>query len=114
MASRSTNTMREFVERLVQDLAQAQTLADADLPFLLGLQGQCIEWTRDPQKKLAEQGLVPNDQQQPPPPMQGAPQGPPPGGGGMPGFAAGGGRGGVMPGAPAPNSDELTRLLSKQ
>ena len=114
MASRSTNTMVEVLQRLLGDIAQAKTAMDADMPFLLQLETMILGKLRDPQTQMQQAGILPSDgSQQPagggmPPgmmmggPPQGPPQGPPP----MPQS------GGLMPQA-APNSDELRRMLQQ-
>lgn len=110
MASRSTNTMQEVLQRFLTDLAQAKTLMDADMPFILGIETQIVDYLRNPIKRLQSEGVLPQggpgesgqiqggfdpSQIQQQVPMQ-------------PGTAGGGG---VMPGAPAPPADELRRLL---
>lgn len=102
MASRSTNTMVEGLQKMLTDLAQMKTLMDADLPFILQIETMIVDKLRDPARRMQEAGLLPPGQA----PDQGAPQMPPPG----PSFQ-GGGSAGVMSGAPAPNADELRRLL---
>jgi hypothetical protein len=37
-SSRSTNTMAEFLQRMLGDIAEAKTLPDADISFLLDLE----------------------------------------------------------------------------
>lgn len=101
MATRSTNTMAEVLQRFLSDIAQAKVLMDADLPFLLQLETMIVDKLRDPVRQLQEQGLIPRD---------GAPQA-----GGMPGMGAATPQQvpGVMQQAAAPNADELQRLLSQ-
>lgn len=115
MATRSTNTMQEVLQRFLTDLAQAKTLMDADMPFILGIETQIVDYLRNPIKQMQSQGLLP---QGGPQQMGGQPQMAGPGGFDPsqmqapqitpPGMAGGGG---VTPGAAAPNSDELRRLL---
>lgn len=48
MASRSTNTMSEFLQRVLGDLAEAKTLPDADLQFLIQLETTILQKLRAP------------------------------------------------------------------
>lgn len=48
MATRSTNTMAEFLQRMLSDLATAKTLPDADLEFLIGLETTILQKLREP------------------------------------------------------------------
>lgn len=48
MASRSTNTMSEFLQRMLGDLAEAKTLPDADLQFLIQLETTILQKLRAP------------------------------------------------------------------
>lgn len=48
MASRSTNTMAEFLQRMLGDLAEAKTLPDADLNFLIQLETTILQKLRAP------------------------------------------------------------------
>lgn len=108
MASRSTNTMVEGLQKMLTDLAQMKTLMDADLPFILQIETLIVDKLRDPAQRMQQAGLLPPGQAPGPDPSQGA--GPP----GMPAPGPsfqGGGSPGVMSGAPAPNADELRRLL---
>ena len=102
MASRSTNTMSEMLQRWLGDLAQAKVLADADLPFIMELETMVIGKLRDPMTKMQEQGLLPQGQSDP---MAAAP----------PGFVGAGQPvgGGVMQGNGSPNPDELRRLMTQ-
>jgi len=103
MASRSTNTMGELLQRMLADLAQAKVLQDADLPFIVQLETIIVSKLRDPMTKMQEAGMLPSapqQQQQPSPDMfvgQGQPVG-----------------GGVMQGAGTPPVDELRRLMQGQ
>jgi hypothetical protein len=96
MASRSTNTMAELLQRLLSDLAQAKVLQDADLPFIVELETQIVSKLRDPMTKMQAEGMLPPGGPQQPPmfPGQGMPLG-----------------GGVMQGAGTPPVDELRRLM---
>ena len=95
MASRSTNTMAELLQRLLSDLAQAKVLQDADLPFIVELETMIVSKLRDPMTKMQAEGMLPPGGPQPPMfPGQGMPVG-----------------GGVMQGAGTPPVDELRRLM---
>lgn len=48
MASRSTNTMAEFLQRMLGDISQAKTLPDADLEFLVSLETGILQKLRAP------------------------------------------------------------------
>lgn len=48
MASRSTNTMAEFLQRMLGDLAEAKTLPDADLQFLIQIETTILQKLRAP------------------------------------------------------------------
>lgn len=107
MATRSTNTFAEFLERAIADWAQARLLPDADLE-LIGAVTEAIEgWYREPIENQMAQGTT-SVQSSPadiPPQFQG------PGGGVGASQIAGSGARGVMPGAGAPNPDELRRVM---
>lgn len=125
MASRSTNTMSEFLQRMLGDLAEAKTLPDADLQFLIQLETTILQKLRAPIDALM--GQMNNGQG-----GQQIPQ--TPGGGGMPGGTPGGAAGlagmqggldpqmlpqpapagrvtGTRMEAPMPNVDELRRMM---
>lgn len=120
-SSRSTNTMAEFLQRMLGDLAEAKTLPDADLQFLISLETSILQKLRAPIDALMGQ-------------MEGGqnPMSAPPGGGaggsnplaGMAGGLdpsmlpqpggqmAGAGRvTGTRMEAPMPNTDELRRMM---
>ncbi len=99
MAVRGTNTMQEALQRLIIDVVQMKTLADADLPWLVELESMVLTKIRQPVEQMQQPGGA-----------LAQPQGPPPMGGGM---AAGSPMGGGMSAGPQmPNPDELQRLLS--
>ena len=110
MASRSTNTFSEFLERLIQDLGQAKLIADTDLPFLLNIEAQLIQKYREGTSipGMEQAGMVPPGQG-PMPPGMGGGMSPPPSG---PSFV-GEGMPGLQTQPAAPNADELRRLLSQ-
>lgn len=114
MASqRSTNTMAEFLQRMLGDLAMAKTLPDADLQFLVGIETAILQKMREPVDALEgqtaavpgmEQGqaealpaLVPGQTEMP-------------GGVGQMG-GTGPGVPGLMSGGPTIPPDELRRML---
>lgn len=47
-SSRSTNTMAEFLQRILGDIAEAKTLPDADLEFLITLETTILQKLRAP------------------------------------------------------------------
>lgn len=98
MATRGTNTMQEALQRLLGDISQMKTLADADLSWLVDLESMVLTKIREPVEAMKQPGG----------PLA-QPTGPPPGMG-MPAGAMQGG--GMMAGPAAPNPDELQRLLS--
>ncbi len=106
MASRSTNTMAEALQKMIRDIADMKTLPDADMPFLVQLENIVLNRMKQPVQDLRDQGQLPAQQ---PPPFPGA-------GGGMPGgMGAPAGSlmgGGAMAGPQAPNAGELARLLN--
>jgi hypothetical protein len=100
MAVRGTNTMQEALQRLLQDIGQMKTLADADLPWLVELESMVLSKVREPIDQMTQGGGA----APPPGPM-----------GGMPPMQAGmgvPGGGGMQAGPQMPNPDELQRLLS--
>lgn len=90
MASRSTNTMVEALQKLNRDIADMKTLPDADRAWLVQLENMILERMTRPVQELQAQGQLPQSPQ---------PAGTPMGGGNM---------AGVQP----PNADELSRLMS--
>ena len=108
MAVRGTNTMQEALQRLLTDVAQMKTLADADLPWLVELESMVIGKIREPLDQMNQSGQLP-----PAGPGGGPMGGAMPAPGGSPGLSAGTPMGGGMnAGAAAPNADELARLLN--
>jgi hypothetical protein len=101
MASRSTNTLGELIERWMADLAQYKLRAPEDeMPLVAELESALMGIARRPIDDLAQSGLT----QAPPSAMQqgGMPQMPSPGG--VPGVR-------TNPGLPSSN-DEMRRMLS--
>lgn len=62
MAARSTNTMAEFLQKMLSDIATAKTLPDADLAFLLQLETAILQKLRSPIDAMMGQ-MSPNGQQ---------------------------------------------------
>lgn len=101
MATRGTNTMQEALQRLLGDIAQMKTLADADIAWMTELESMVLTKIREPLDAMRQSGQLPQPDQgmggmggQPPMPA-GAPMG-----------------GGMMAGAAPPNANELQRLLN--
>jgi len=100
MASRSTNTMQEALQKMMRDIADMKTLPDADIPFLVTIENQVLQRMKQPVEALVQQGQLPAGD----PMAQGMPS--------MMGAAPGSMQsGGLMAGGMAPSSDELSRLL---
>lgn len=98
-SSRSTNTMAEFLQRMLGDIAEAKTLPDADLGFLIQIETTILQKLRAPIDALMGQ-------------MQGAQEGDPMMGGqaglpAMPMIPPGGGMGGGNP-LPIPGGERVT------
>lgn len=107
MASRSTNTMQEALQKMMRDLADMKTLGDADLPFVVELETSIINYFKRPVDELRAEGQLP-----PADPNGGMPPGAMPAAPpsmGMPAGADVGG--GFMAGPKAPSTDELSRVL---
>lgn len=106
--------MAEGLQRILGDVAQMETLGDADLDFLTEMRAMIVSKLRQPTQTMVGAGDLPSDSQPDPAAMAmanagppGAPQGPPPGGAQMM-------RGGLIPGpAGQPNPDELRRMLQQ-
>ena len=111
MAERSTNTMSEMLQRFVRDIADAKTAMDADMPFLASLEEHILQYVKDPMRQMQAQGQLPQDPNAMAMGMGGMPPGGPPMGGPPPMAGPMPQAGGLMPGAAAPNADELRRLL---
>lgn len=113
MAQRSTNTVREALERLFADVGQMKLLPDAGpyMDFIYQLETAIMDKLREPISQMEAQGLLPPGMSGQPP---GAPQpGPQPSAmGGMPMMGGVPQQRGNMPGPAAPNADELSRLLN--
>lgn len=111
ISGRQTNTMEEFVQKFLRLITDAKTAEDADLPFLVNLETQLLQYVKAP---MAQAGVDTSQMQggfPPPNPQTG-------GAGGVMGggFAPTPGQGvpGVQSGPTAPNPDELRRLLTWQ
>ena len=97
MASRSTNTMSEGLQRILGDISQLKTVGDADLTYLTELETMVIGKLREPIDAVKQNATGM------PPAMAGpSDMGMPPGSGQG---------GGLMSGAQPPAPDDLQRLL---
>lgn len=92
MATRSTNTMAEALQRLHADVAQMKVLPDADLAFVTELETMIVGYLRGPIDQMQAAGQLPPGGPPPPqiPPTQ---------------------TGGLMGQSPMPNPDELRRII---
>lgn len=59
MAQRTDNTMVEFLQKLLKDIATAKLLPDADGAFLVSLENMIIEEAKKPVTDLRNQGVLP-------------------------------------------------------
>ena len=59
MAQRTDNTMVEFLQKLLKDIATAKLLPDADGGFLVSLENMIIEEAKKPVNNLRDQGVLP-------------------------------------------------------
>lgn len=124
-SSRSTNTMAEFLQRMLGDIAEAKTLPDADLGFLIQIETTILQKLRAPIDALMGQMQAQGGEGQMGGEMAGVgaeggqaglPQMPmiPPGvamGGGGPIPGSGGRVPGLRMEPNMPNPDELRRML---
>lgn len=101
-SSRETNTMSEGLRKMLSEITNLKTMPDSDLPFLINLETQILDYLRTP--TAATQGGQPL----PGGPMGGGPMGMMPQA--PPGTPAGGG---IGMGAGMPNPDELRRVLQQ-
>jgi hypothetical protein len=86
---------------MLSDVAQAKaTLPEEDIPALQAIEEMLLQIARQPVQQMRDNGTLPSQMQQQ---MSGQMQGQ-----GQPGMA---GMGGLSQMAPAPNADELGRLL---
>ena len=97
MSGRSTNTMQEWLLNEMKSIAEAKTLTDADLPWLVEFESMVLAKLKAPVQELVQQGQLPPD------PMQQQ------FGGGSPAGSLQGG--GLMAGSTAPSGGELARFL---
>lgn len=104
MAQRSTNTMAEMLQSMLQDISVAKTLPDADLEFLVNLETTLLGKIREPLDQAGVAGGAGG--------MAGpsAPPAPAPAMGSTP--TPGTGVNGVMSSPEMPNPDELRRLMN--
>jgi hypothetical protein len=119
--TRTGNSMAEYLTGVLQDVAYAQTLPDADLEYLTNLQATILAKLREPMEAAMQSAQSSGGA---PPLGSATPQGPPPGMGGPlgappmgapPGLPAAGGAPELPPGLrngiAMPNPDELRRLV---
>jgi len=93
MATRVDNTMVEWLQKMLKNIAEAKLLPDADMAFLVTMENQIIQKAKQPVNDMRASGVLPPAQ-----PSMGQPMG------------AGGG--GVMASPPMPSADELQRMLA--
>lgn len=88
MATRVDNTMVEWLQKQLKNVAEGKLLPDADMPFLVNMENLILERAKQPVDQMRQAGTLP--------PAQGAPS-----------------RGGVM-GSPDMSGagDELRRMLA--
>lgn len=67
MATRVDNTMVEWLQKINKDIAEAKTLPDADMPFLIGLENIVLERLKQPVNDMRAQGTLPPAQPAIPP-----------------------------------------------
>jgi hypothetical protein len=91
MASRSTNTMQEALQKMMREIADMKTLGDADIPWLITVENMVIEKLKAPVEALVQAGQLPGV---PPSNPAGSLMG-----------------GGMMAGPVSPSADELSRFL---
>lgn len=99
--TRQSNTMSEGLRKLLSSVTDLKMSEDADLPFLIGLETQILQYL----KQGADNAMQP--QQQAPAGLMGSPAPPP--GMGSPSMVPG-----LQQGPPSPNPDELRRVLSQR
>ena len=106
ISGRQTNTMEEFIQKFLRLITDAKVAEDADLPFLVSLETQLLQYIKQPM----EDAGVDTSQMGPPqePPMGEMPMG---SGGFTP--SPGPGVPGVRSGPQMPNPDELRRLVTQ-
>lgn len=93
MASRSTNTMQEALQKMMRDVADMKLLADADIPWLIQVENMIIAKMKEPVEQMVQSGQLP-----------GVPS---------PGMQAGGLQGGgLMAGPQMPPMGEISRMLN--
>jgi len=107
MSGRQTNTMEEFIQKMLRLISDAKIAPDSDLPFLVQLETSILEYVHKPMQDAGmDMSAMPENQ----PPMDtggmlGMGQGfAPTPGPGVPGIRSGP--------PPMPNPDELRRVLA--
>ncbi len=97
MASRSTNTMQEALQRFMREIADMKLLPDADIPWLITVENMIIQKMKQPVEQMVQSGQLPGV----------------PSSGEMSGMSAGSMQGGgLMAGTSAPPMGEIERFLS--
>lgn len=125
MPVKSNQSFNEGLQQTLQDIALMKTMPDGDVPFLVGLETQVIDYIKQRTATMVNGGMFGPPQQQ----GQGGGPGGMPGGGPPPGMQAGpppqqppqqmqgpnpypnGLRGTAPPGAAPPNPDEIRRMI---
>lgn len=128
MPVRANNTFEEMLSKCLQLVSEMKQTPDADLEWIVGLETMVLSKLREPIDRMQQMSNMPSGQGAAPMPgmdpmaaMGGAPGG---GMGGVGGMVGGMGTStpgmggpvpgavpGVMQGSPAPNPDELRRLI---
>lgn len=67
MATRVDNTMVEWLQKQLKNVAEAKLLPDADMPFLIGMENMILERAKQPVNDMRAQGTLPPAQPAIPP-----------------------------------------------
>lgn len=119
MPVRANNTFEEMMSKCLQLVGEMKQTPDADLEWIVGLETMVLSKLREPIDRMQQMSSMPSGQGAAPMPGMD-----PMAGGGMGGMVGGMGTStlgpggpqpgavpGVMQGSPAPNPDELRRLI---
>lgn len=102
MSGRQTNTMEEFIQKMLRLISDAKVAPDADLPFLVQVETMLLDYVHKPMEQAGmDMSAMPENQ---PPGMMGGQGFAPTPGPGVPGIRSGP--------PPMPNPDELRRVLA--